>query len=349
MTPDGLAPTRDLFLRFSEQALGSPMYQALSLWIAADPALLKIAAHARAGQPVANLFLAAVQFLLREDPRARLRERYPVFSGRPFAPEGFFPLFRDFVLQNEGRILPLLRSRLVQTNEVRRCALLYPALLTVAAEAGGPFDLLEVGASGGLNLCLDRYAYRYSDGSVRGAADSPLVLTCEWRGAPGPVETGSLRVGRRLGLDLHPLDFSDPSEASWALSLLWPDQIERIERMTAAVEFRRRHPVPIRAGDALETLPQALADGASPRVFLFHSFTLNQFRAEDRVRFDELVRDRSRGREVWRVSLEWLASEHAELRLFHDRDGQRISERCLATCHPHGEWIHWMTNSSSGL
>ena len=65
----------------------------------------------------------------------------------------------------------LLATRTTQTNEVGRCGLFLPVFGMLADEVG-PLGHIDVGTSGGLNLLLDRYEYRYrtaDDGEVGGA------------------------------------------------------------------------------------------------------------------------------------------------------------------------------------
>ena len=52
-----------------------------------------------------------------------------------------------------------MRTRRVQTNEIRRCSYLMPAFrITVSIDSGGmPLGLIDVGASAGLNLLWDSY------------------------------------------------------------------------------------------------------------------------------------------------------------------------------------------------
>lgn len=59
---------------------------------------------------------------------------------------------------------PLILQRLEgppQTNETARSAALCPGMLTVAALTGLPLVTSELGASAGLNLIWDRFAYRF--------------------------------------------------------------------------------------------------------------------------------------------------------------------------------------------
>jgi uncharacterized protein DUF2332 len=77
--------------------------------------------------------------------------------------------FRGWLLERRDEILAVLLARRTQTNEPARCATLLPLLATLPQ----PLALLEVGASAGLCLLADRYAYDF-DGS-RGA-----VTTRRW-------------------------------------------------------------------------------------------------------------------------------------------------------------------------
>ena len=72
---DALART---FERFGTDEAGdaSPLYARLCRAIAREADLLKLAACS-ASRPVPNLFLAAVQYLLRREPDHELRAFYP--------------------------------------------------------------------------------------------------------------------------------------------------------------------------------------------------------------------------------------------------------------------------------
>ena len=85
-------------------------------------------------------------------------------------------MFRDALEVLAGEIRPLIALP-CQTNEVGRAAALLFGFLPVARATGLPFRLVELGASGGLNLRWDRFFYR--SGRCPGAT---RPRRCGWRG-----------------------------------------------------------------------------------------------------------------------------------------------------------------------
>lgn len=163
----------------------APLYARLGTGIATDAALLGLAASVAPGQSPPDLILAAAHYLLAREPGHPLARFYPTLS--PEAPTGDpFPLFRSFCLDRRDQVTHLVSSRQVQTNEVRRSAYLLPAVMLAASMAGRPLALIEPGASAGLNLALDEYAYDYGTGTVVGRPSSPLTLQCSLRGPHQP-------------------------------------------------------------------------------------------------------------------------------------------------------------------
>ncbi|MBB4763327.1 hypothetical protein BJ971_003883 [Actinoplanes digitatis] len=154
----------------------SPAYERLALAVSADPELLALIATLPPAKQQPNLLFGVVRFLGGpvEDPAA----------------------FHDFVVANWAAIAPQIRSRATQTNEAGRCT----ALLPVLAALPGPLALLEVGASAGLCLYPDRYAYRYGDHRL---GNGGPLLECEATGLTPPARIPE--VVWRAGLDLNPL------------------------------------------------------------------------------------------------------------------------------------------------
>ncbi len=344
-----LATLSRRFRRFGERECvpASPLYGQLAVGIAGDANLLLIAAGARAG-PVPNLFLAAVHFLLLQGAAHPLAEFYPDLAGRAArAPDDDpFPLFRAFCLAHAGAIGELIATRLVQTNEVRRCACLMPAFAAVARQAGDrPLALVEVGASAGLNLLWDRYHYDYGAAGSCGDPRSPVRLACELRGDRQPKLPADLpAVGFRVGLDLSPIDVCDGDAALWLRALIWPEQLDRAELLGWALEIAQAHPPPLVAGDALDLLPAVLASAESDAALcLFHTFVLNQFPAAARERFADLVAEHAARRDLSVIAIEWR-EPYPSVVLTSFRSGARF-EKTLAHCDAHGGWLAWLESS----
>ena len=171
-----LARVGERFLWFAaHETATSPLYNRFCQGIAADPEVLAIAAHARKGQPTPNMLFGAVHYLLLKDPSHPLAAFYPDLSG-PAKPEANpYPAFHDFCLDHRAEIEGMLKTRLVQTNEVRRCACLLPAFGLAGQWAGEKgLALVEIGTSAGLNLLWDCYGYDYGPARRYGDPNSPV-------------------------------------------------------------------------------------------------------------------------------------------------------------------------------
>jgi hypothetical protein len=338
------------FVRFAQRECAvSPLYARLAQGIAQDPAVLSIAAQARPDQPLPNLFLAAVHFLLLQRPRQALAVFYPNLSAGNLVTGDPYPSFRAFCLAHAEAIRLLIATRLVQTNEVRRCACLLPAFALIAARTEGrPLALVEIGTSAGFNLFWDRYGYDYGDGRRYGDTHSPVQLTCRVLGAlHPPLPMTWPTVATRVGLDLHPLDVGDPDAALWLQALVWPDEAGRAELLKRALEMIRRNPPRLVGGDALDRLPAVLATVPDKHVLcVFHTHTINQFSVEARGRLSEILAARATTRDLYRVSIEWLGTEHPHLELGVFEHGQQTAQ-LLAHCGSHGEWIQWLSATST--
>lgn len=149
-----------LSLRFKRFAVNechgsSDLYEFLSHKIANDEDLLELCLNAKAGQPVPNLFLSAVHFLLLNGKNHSLKEYYQSIVEHPQNPQKSFDHFKDFCRLYREDIISLISRKLVQTNEVRRCAYLYPSFCCIYEMVKKPLALIEIGTSAGLQLLWD--------------------------------------------------------------------------------------------------------------------------------------------------------------------------------------------------
>jgi len=172
------------------------------------------------------------------------------------APAVAGPAWRDWVVGNWPAVERAARSRRTQTNEVLRCVPLLLGLDRIVDRVSEPIALLELGASAGLCLAVDRYSYRFDDAPLLGKG-AP-VLETSTSGA-GRAPTRIPRIAWRRGVDLAPLDPTDPDDVRWLEALLPPDRLERRERLLAAVSTVRDDPPAVVVGDALAALPELAA------------------------------------------------------------------------------------------
>ena len=338
----------DRFARLEVRGF-SPLYDRLASGIAADPEMLSLAAHARGGQPVPNLFLAAAHWLLLKGAHHLVSAFYPSIAGASTRDDDPYPHFKSFCLEHRQEIIALISTRLVQTNVIKRCASLMPAFTTVALRSKGkPISLVEIGASAGLNLLWDRYGYSYGDGLPCGDPASPVQVSCTLRGRHRPSVPDVLpAVVSRLGLDLNPINLNDPQATRWLIALVWPEREDERELLEAAIENARPDPPAVIPGDALELLPDVLKTVSQDSALcLFHSHTLNQFSPDARARWWEVVEKLGSERDVYVVSQEVERGvEHAALDLTSIEDGA-MERRRLANCDSHSNWLEWLDPES---
>ena len=255
----------NVFARFAEEASngGCPLYTALAEGVSDDTHVLDIASSARR-PPVPNLVFAAVHFLLLRRVAHALSSFYASLTPDPSPAGDAYPHFRDFCMEHESELRDLMSTRLVQTNEVARCSYLRPAFAFIADETQGrPLSLVDVGASAGLNLLWDRYAYDYRGHGSAGDRNSPVRIAVEVRGDNRPpIPHDSPSVAFRTGIDLNPVDVTDPDSALWLRALVWPGHERRADRLQAAMSLALSDPPALVAGNALNLLPAILASVA---------------------------------------------------------------------------------------
>ncbi|MFI6174651.1 DUF2332 family protein [Nonomuraea sp. NPDC051191] len=243
--------------------------------------------------------------------------------------------FHDHAVANWPVIEAEMRTRTTQTNEAGRCAVLLPVLNALPQ----PLALLEVGASAGLCLYPDRYAYRYGDHLV--GAGEP-VLACASTDMATP--TGLPQVVWRAGLDLNPLDVTVPADLAWLDALIWPEHAHRRARLRAAAAVVAADPPLLVRGDLVDDL-SALAAQSPPDATLvvFHSSVLYHVPMPRRVAFAEAVRG---------LPGHWIANEAPDV-LPYDKlptpPGEALYNvlaldgRPLAWTRSHGQAITWFT------
>ena len=313
--------------RWADAAQDSPLYRTLALGIAQDPELLDVLA-AIDNVPPMNLLLGAVKLTLRQGDA--LAAWYPHLTAHPAdAGPDALAAFRDHVLARRERLLALASARRTQTNEIGRAAVLLPWI-----PAAGPVHAIDVGASAGLNLCLDRFRFEYTGAAQKRLGIEGPTVACETRG-PVRLPAALPVLATRTGIDLAPVDAANPDAAAWLEALVWPEHQDRLDRLRGAVAVRRDVDLRLVAGDAATALADVLATLPPGPAVVWHTIALYQADARVQADIDAAVEEGARRRKITRIGFEPVEDGAPQVRV-----GPAFARATVvARAHAHGRWL----------
>ena len=359
------------FGEFAAEYAALPLYAALCRELARDDEAAALLLVARPGQARPVLWLAAVHDLVLKNPDSLAAQWFPSVVGPGMTPDGDpWPDVRQFALAHHDELEARIATHGTQTNEVNRAVYVALGLALAAADVPDlPVALLELGASAGLLLGVERYAVeltapeaREGEGPVR-LGDPGSSVRCsgvDRRGAAHRLVNHGVGLPHdvaRVGLDLEPVDVADDDAVRWLEACLWPDVPGRVERFRAARSLLRDDAQTLVAGDMVDDLPAALAraaagPGPDGHLVVLTSWALTYL--EPARRPDVLHHLRAAATDV--RALSWLSAEppgcvpglvtpaeglegNTVLGLHRWRDGRALEPMVLGSCHPHGAWV----------
>ena len=228
-----------------------------------------------------------------------------------------------------------------QTNEPQRSAALCPGMLTVAALTGLPLVTSELGASAGLNLSWDRFAYRFGD-AAWGDPVSPVTIAPDWSGPPPPLPP--VTVTERAGVDRAPPEPSKDPDRSRLISFVWADQTARKTRVAAAIDIARAAEARVDRDDAVDWLATRLATPRPGRAHVIYHSIFWQYLPPDAQTRARALLDAAGAAATSRAPLAWLRMEGdgaepgAAITLTLWPTGET---RLLGRVDYHGAWVRW--------
>lgn len=292
------------------------------------------------GEPRADALslraVGACNALARSGRDPALRSAYP-----PDAAEAE-PLWQALLSAIAGHdaFLTAYLDSAPQTNEVKRCSALLGGALVIAQETGLPLELLEIGASAGLNLGFERY--RYELGSAEwGSHAAPVTIRSRWNGTP-PL-AAPLSVAARRACDVNPLDPSRREDRERVLSYIWPDQADRLSATEAAFDAAAAAPWRVERDDAASWVEARLAEtqSAGRARVLMHTIMWQYLPEQTKQRIIAAMH-RAGAAATPDRPLCWLRMEA-------DGDSAAVtlgqwpggSEREIGRADYHGRWVEW--------
>ncbi|MCF6136575.1 DUF2332 domain-containing protein [Pseudalkalibacillus berkeleyi] len=317
----------------------SALYEYLSIKISEDDEMLELSSYAQEGQPVPNLILGAVHYLLLKGSNHPLKDYYPSVTDKPKGLEGSFDQLKDFCELHRDEMITILQQRLVQTNEVRRCAYLYPIFCYIYEQVQKPLSMIEIGSSAGLQLLWDKYQYSYGTDEIYGDTQSDVHITSEIKGEHNPsFLKKSPPVVSKVGLDLHISDLGDTDDYLWLKSLIWPEHQERLDLFENAAKRFNEDPVKLIEGDGIALLPEVI--DSLPKdtpICIFHTHVANQIPEDSKRALEEKIKAIGQERDVFHLHNNmWDRQLHLDYYL----DGKEYTNT-IGETDGHGRWFEW--------
>jgi hypothetical protein len=228
----------------------------------------------------------ALHFAALTGRDAHLAALYPP-SNAAWTMGAVWPVARAFLQRERAWVADFIKSA-PQTNETRRSIAIFTAFQAFAQTYDGPIDMLELGASAGLNTNWNRFHYKTASWSW-GDRSSAVQIDTDWNGPTPPV--GPLNIRSAAACDLNPLDITDPAQRLQLRSYVWPDQPERLARFDGAVALALQAGRTVERADAAQWVQRKLAARArDAATVIYHSIFLQYPPRETRTAIADAIR-----------------------------------------------------------
>ena len=160
-----VARLQQKFDGFAPHALDDPLYLALASLVAGRPDWAALLAAAPPSQQSPTLWFAALHDRILElvdaGRRPALADYYPSAGSARAPDDALAARLGEFIDANRAELRQRIATRNTQTNEIGRCAVLWPVLQQLVDDGARPrIALLDVGCSAGLCLGVDLWRYR---------------------------------------------------------------------------------------------------------------------------------------------------------------------------------------------
>ena len=338
---------KERFLSFAETECkgNSELYYKLSLQIANDTELLNIALNTRRGQPIPNIFFAAIHYLLLKNQDEELAGYYPSIQKK-HVEEIPFGIFKRFCIEHQDEVKKIISTRIVQTNVISRCAYLMPVFSKIIAEENKPVTIIDIGTSAGLTLNFDQYEYWYNEQKVFG--NSKVKVKSKIIDSAIPQIYKILQPISKIGIDQNIIDPTDKDEILWLKALVWTDQLERFTAIDEALKLDELKKIKfIKTNSVLDFEKEILKTDSNQTLIIYSTHVLYQFPENLKVEFYNMLDRIGQTRDFYFLSVEGIKhllekyhSENSVVELTSYKNKKK-TETFIAETNGHGNWIKW--------
>lgn len=151
-------------------------------------------------------------------------------------------IIKDIFTQEIVQIKEWLKKTILQTNEIARSAVIYPSILNLGLNN---INLIELGASAGLILYMDKYSYKFSQDNKEFLSEAEMPVISSKVNNLNSFDKlmqnrDKLNIEKRLGFDLNPIDLNQEYNIKLLKSAIW-DSPERLSRLENAIEIFKEY------------------------------------------------------------------------------------------------------------
>ena len=337
-----------LFERFAEEECkgNSPLYYQLSKQIACDEDLLRLCSFVKDGQPIPNIFLAAVHFFILKNKHSQLAAYYPSLTGKETKGIPFI-MFKAFVHQHQEGIVNIIQHRIVQTNVLTRCNYLLPAFSNILSLTKKAATIIDIGTSAGLALNFDHYEYYYNNEKVYG--DSGVKLHCIIKGDKSPIVKPFNNPLRKIGIDQHLIDLADADDLTWLQALIWPDQTERFSMLKEALNAPGLPEITLIEGSTIADYKKVIESvDPSNTLILFATHVLYQFTDKLLNEFYDFLDAVGQNRDFYFLSADATKTIQSKYGINNTAvvlttyQNKQKKLKLIAETNGHGNWVKWI-------
>ncbi|HKN52827.1 MAG TPA: DUF2332 domain-containing protein [Amycolatopsis sp.] len=269
------------------------------------PVAAVLRAHPAAGSPLFGIrALAGLHHLMLLGRAEELAAHLAESDG-----SNSWEVARTAILANIEHIRAALDQPVQQHQPDRGGKLLHGLALLGAPKV----RLLEIGACAGLNLVVDRYHWRGSNGEWGNSA-SPVRLT-----TPGPIPS-DVEIVYRAGCDLAPRDAANPADVAILQSFIPPECTARQAELDSALRLAAESGVTIERADARQWLATELdrRDGDTLTV-VWHSLVWQYLDRAQQADIEDILGDAAKRAPIARIGYEpgeWSLPAQLQLTLY---------------------------------
>ncbi|MBF0841925.1 MULTISPECIES: DUF2332 domain-containing protein [Mammaliicoccus] len=323
------------FIQFADVECknSSEIYRKLSYYIAQDKDLIEICNYAPINQPIPNLFLGSVNYLLLKGYDNNLYDEYYVNETSDLIRK-----FKEFCIKNKIEIIKIMNNKLVQTNEVRRSSYIFPILCYINDKR--KINLLEIGCSAGLQLLADKYRYKYDVyPGYKGNLTSDLTISSAiTKGEFGSYIDEQMDIGKRIGIDLNTIDFTKDEEFLWLKALIWPEHNDRRILLEKARDTVINESLKLKEGNALEILIEEVKKiPTDENLLIFHTHVANQMSIKEKEYLVKTIENIGKNRNLYHL---YNNINDKLLHLDSYKSGEK-HPKIVGQTDGHGKWFEW--------